>query len=246
MKSVEIPDDRTGARLRTLESYLDFWPLAAVTVTLGVICLGLAVSIDQPVALYMNKVVDADTYRIWDAVTNQGEASRYFFFFLIVFVIARFMVVRTAPLPIAHWYANLARMAIFGLVCWASAGLVVNLIKFLVGRARPALFLSDGTYGLFPFNSEWTLNSFPSGHAQTIFTVATVLAIAMPRLSLAFFLIAATVAASRVVISAHYVSDVIFGAFVGTVAVLLIKKIFFPALTSLSLTNYRTAQSSKP
>ncbi|MBW8867203.1 MAG: phosphatase PAP2 family protein [Acidobacteria bacterium] len=82
--------------------------------------------------------------------------------------------------------------------------LLVEPIKFATGRERP-----DGS------NSQ----SFPSGHAAVTFATATVIERHLGwRKSLLGYTIASYVAASRLHDNRHYLSDVIFGAAVGTIA----------------------------
>jgi PAP2 superfamily len=82
--------------------------------------------------------------------------------------------------------------------------LLVQPIKFASGRRRP-----DGS----------NAQSFPSGHAAIAFAVATVIEhhVGWPR-SLLGYAVAADVAASRLHDNRHYLSDVAFGAAVGTIA----------------------------
>jgi undecaprenyl-diphosphatase len=58
--------------------------------------------------------------------------------------------------------------------------------------------------------------SFPSGHSMNATAVCTVLALHVPILAPPLALLAASVAASRVVLGMHYVSDVVAGSALGT------------------------------
>ena len=57
--------------------------------------------------------------------------------------------------------------------------------------------------------------SFPSGHATVSFACATVLALAVPRLTWPFFVLAALISFSRVYVGVHYPFDVLAGAVLG-------------------------------
>jgi hypothetical protein len=82
--------------------------------------------------------------------------------------------------------------------------MLVEPLKFAVGRERP-----DGS------NNQ----SFPSGHAAITFATATVIERHLGwRKSILAYLIASYVAASRLHLDVHYLSDVVFGAAVGTIA----------------------------
>jgi len=82
--------------------------------------------------------------------------------------------------------------------------MLVEPIKFTVRRERP-----DGSNHL----------SFPSGHSAVTFATATVIERHLGwRKSLLGYAIASYVAMSRIHDNQHYLSDVIFGAAVGTIA----------------------------
>ena len=57
--------------------------------------------------------------------------------------------------------------------------------------------------------------SFPSGHATVSFACATVLALAVPRLRVPVFVLAALISFSRVYVGVHYPFDVLAGAVLG-------------------------------
>jgi membrane-associated phospholipid phosphatase len=82
--------------------------------------------------------------------------------------------------------------------------IMVEPIKFATHRERP-----DGS----------NYQSFPSGHAAITFAAATVIERHLGwKHSIAAYAIASYVAASRLFDNRHYLSDVVFGAAVGTIA----------------------------
>jgi undecaprenyl-diphosphatase len=62
--------------------------------------------------------------------------------------------------------------------------------------------------------------SFPSGHTITAFAIAVTLGMFYPAMLAALLLCAFCIAASRVLLGMHFLSDVIVGALLGTVLAL--------------------------
>jgi membrane-associated phospholipid phosphatase len=100
----------------------------------------------------------------------------------------------------------------FGFVALLSGGLVVQILKHLFGRARP--WAADAGKLIGP-TLAGGFNSFPSGHSISAFAVGAVLGHAFPSCRTLFFVLAAVVALSRVLVGAHFLSDVIAGSFLG-------------------------------
>jgi membrane-associated phospholipid phosphatase len=129
-----------------------------------------------------------------------------------------------------------ARAAALPLIAGALGGAGYSLMKWFVGRHRPVLGVKPFDFhpfvrGLRGLYSEPGL-SFPSGHTCLAFATAMSLAILVPRWRAAWFVIAAAVAAERVLENAHYVSDVIAGIGLGMVCALLtqgLQKRYWPS-----------------
>lgn len=110
----------------------------------------------------------------------------------------------------------------------AIGGLLVDVVKMCVERVRPnAADLGEidsalGTFGTgalsAPLEHAAQLMSFPSGHAAAAAGLAAALGWKYPRGRPAFAGLAMLSALQRVATSAHYPSDVLFGAAIGLVA----------------------------
>jgi len=112
----------------------------------------------------------------------------------------------------ARRYRQWAWILIFAFLAVLLSGLVVDLIKVVVGRARPKLLDLVGFYGFLPVNFRGDYQSFPSGHAATAASVGLVLAYLRPELRWLGFAYALPIVASRVIINAHFLGDVVGGA----------------------------------
>lgn len=102
------------------------------------------------------------------------------------------------------------------------AGLAADVVKLCVSRTRPHTFDVDSgavweTFtGLLPLTSAGSAGqSFPSAHTTCAFGLATALALSYPAGRRLFYAFAVGVAAQRVCVNAHYLSDVVAGAFLG-------------------------------
>jgi membrane-associated phospholipid phosphatase len=114
-----------------------------------------------------------------------------------------------------------------GLLCLSVivGGLFYSVLKWLVGRRRPAM---DAPYGISPFIGGWkglfvsqSNLTFPSGHATCAFATAAALAVLFPRWRWVFYAAAALTALERVAERAHYLSDVVAAAGIGILSVQL-------------------------
>ena len=111
---------------------------------------------------------------------------------------------------------RLAWALAFVFVAVALSGLITDLIKVMVGRGRPKLLAAGGFYGFAPFTFRGApYQSFPSGHATTVAALAAAVGFLLPRLCAPLVLFAVIIAASRVIVEAHYLGDVIGGGAIG-------------------------------
>jgi undecaprenyl-diphosphatase len=104
----------------------------------------------------------------------------------------------------------------------ALANVALVVLKRHCHRRRPVeLGLSDGGGVLGPDVFAFDRFSFPSGHALNAFAAATIVGTHLPVLAPGLLLVAATIAASRLFLGRHFLSDVVAGALIGTSLALL-------------------------
>lgn len=86
-------------------------------------------------------------------------------------------------------------------------GGVANVLRPLVGRARPNAKVEPGFYGP---QLAAKFHSFPSGHTATAFGGAIPVMVAAPRMGWPLMVMATAIAGSRLYNRAHHPSDVLF------------------------------------
>jgi membrane-associated phospholipid phosphatase len=126
-----------------------------------------------------------------------------------------------------HWTRYMLYICISGAV----ALVIGDGLKYLLGRYRPIMLFEHNLYGLHFFSAEWAKNSTPSGHTIRAFTLMTALSILYRRRTVIFISAAILIGISRVVVTAHYPSDVLFGAFIGIFTALWVYKHFSVRIT---------------
>jgi undecaprenyl-diphosphatase len=133
-----------------------------------------------------------------------------------------------AATPAAGRLANLVLVSLivrlgYVFVAIALPGLFVTVVKRLIGRLRPSEL---GPFVYVPWSWKPAFASMPSGHATTAVAAAIAIGALWPKARAVLWIYAALILASRVVIQAHFVSDVIAGAFVGGFGAILVRNWF--------------------
>ena len=170
---------------------------------------------DIPVARWCRRL-DRSVLDIAEIVTAFGKSTVYLIMSFLLFLFFRFYQKKEI-------YAN---RALFVFASVAFSGIFVNLVKWVAGRYRPAMLFDQEFYGFALFQSGYDGASFASGHAVTAFSLAFSLSILFPKCRTLFFPAAIAIALSRVLLTSHFLGDVIFGAYIGIATVLLLRAYF--------------------
>jgi membrane-associated phospholipid phosphatase len=109
------------------------------------------------------------------------------------------------------------------------AGVTGTVIKRTVPRARPSVH-TDVRWGGPRFTSKY--HSFPSGHVGASTAFFGVLLIARRRIGLACLPIPILIGVSRMYIGAHYLSDVVCAAVLGTLCALVVVHFLLPPIAN--------------
>jgi membrane-associated phospholipid phosphatase len=191
--------------------------------------LGLAIALaglvaygDQPIAdlFYAG---DGPWAGFFSYVTMLGSSVVYLVPLGLAAVIL-LVAARQAPGRIRAARLRLAASLMFVFAAIALSGLTVDLIKVLVGRARPYLWRDGGIYQFAPPGWSSLYQSFPSGHSSTVVAAALATGLLVPAWRWPLLGFAGLLALTRLAVGAHYPSDLLAGAAVAVVVTLALRR----------------------
>ncbi|MEF0940511.1 phosphatase PAP2 family protein [Rhizobium sp. BR 362] len=149
-----------------------------------------------------------------NAVTDIGRLAWILAAIAVVFAVGLF-VARRSPIHGRYRSALLIRMVAYVGLSVLTTSIIVNLLKYVIGRARPLLYDPYGIFGFEPFHGDFLFEGFPSAHSANVGALFTALALLFPRFRLLFIGIGIWLGASRIIIGVHYPSDVAAGLALG-------------------------------
>lgn len=172
-------------------------------------------------------VVHLPQFVIWafDEMTDFGK-SGWFLWPLGLLFLALAALPRSLSSMSQRVLASIMVRVGFLFVAIGAPSLFATIIKRIIGRARPGVGGSLDPLLFSPFHWTAPFAGMPSGHATTAFAVLAAFGSLWPRARTVLLIYALLIAASRVVVTAHYPTDVAAGALVGIVGVLLVRRWF--------------------
>jgi membrane-associated phospholipid phosphatase len=204
-----------------------FWPPTS-RLTIGtaatIVAVAIAMLFLDPLTVHARRL-PLWVFVLFDEFTDFGKAGWVLLptgmMLLALAAVASPALGRTSYLVLTSLVVRIG----FVFVAVGLPSLVVTIVKRLIGRARPLRV--DG-YDIYfaPFSWRVDYASMPSGHSTTAFATVVALGALFPRARIALWAYGALIAASRVILTAHYPSDVITGAVVGGCGAVLIRAWF--------------------
>ena len=176
----------------------------------AVIALIAAFLLDQATANWITTHSSPELKRMMRIVSRVGDWPAHAIAGAIGFAIALVM-------------GSKAWMRIFlaMLIALALAGVTTRVIKIATGRARPSV-KTEARWNGPQLSSKY--HAFPSGHTASSTAFFVALFLARKKIGGPLLLIPILIAASRMILGAHYLSDVTFAAIIGVFSALLVAR----------------------
>jgi len=162
---------------------------------------------------------------VFDWITDFGKSGWFLWPLGVLFLVLAALPPKLTPVSQRVVAAMMVRIG-FLFVAVAMPGVFVNIVKKIIGRARPFVTGIADPYVFKPFTWGAAYASMPSGHAVTAFSVLVAFGILWPRARIILLIYALLIAASRVVVTAHHPTDVLAGALLGIVGALFVRRYF--------------------
>lgn len=198
---------------------------AAAVAAVLVVFLILLLAVDGPA---VHAVTRLPRFVVWgfEQTTDFGLSGWFLWPLGILFlVLAALPAERLTPVSQRVLAAVMVRVGFLFLAIGAT-GLFVAVLKRLIGRARPTVEGALNPFWFEPFIWRADFASLPSGHATTVFSAMVAFGTLWPRARTVLLLYAVLMMVSRVVVLAHFPSDIFAGAVVGTVGALVVRRYF--------------------
>lgn len=183
--------------------------------------------IDRQTAHYCRDQLHRPFWKLALRVTDWAKGLPWIIAALIAYVVVQALIAfhgETALLRQISDY-SLALLASF-----VAGSVILHSIKIFLGRRRPRDDFQHGLYGFRYFTWQLQYDSFPSGHAMTIFCVAVVGSAISPAFAPLWLILATALALTRALLTAHFFSDVLVGAAIGLIITREMLLLVFPTL----------------
>jgi len=175
--------------------------------TVAVIALVAAFFLDHAAAAWIGAHSSPELKRVMQTVSRVGDWPAHVVAGLLGIAIAFVMKIKT-------WM----RIFLAMLVALALAGVTARVVKLATGRARPSV-KTEAHWNGPRYSSKY--HAFPSGHTASSTAFFVALFLKRKKIGAPLLLIPVLIALSRMVVGAHYLSDVTFAAILGVICAVL-------------------------
>ncbi len=172
---------------------------------------------DYSVASFFDSI-NYQTKSLFGTLTHFGDSL---YFFVPTILIWGFIKIIKSKNQIMETVSDISLFIFLNILL---SGIVTQILKHIIGRPRPVLYngFELKSLDIIQFDSKW--HSFPSGHTATIFAFIFCIIFLFPKIKNAFIAIAIIIASTRVIVGAHFISDIFGGTLVAYLSTIFISK----------------------
>jgi undecaprenyl-diphosphatase len=196
------------------------WRRLAIGGLAGIALVALAMEFLDARGMTFARTLPPAVVDTFNEITDFGQSGWFLVPLGILIVLAAALATPAAGRIASLVLASLAVRFGYLFLAIAVPGLFVAVVKRLIGRVRPS---DVGPFAYVPWSWRHEYASLPSGHSTTAFAAAVAIAALWPKARIPMLIFAAIIALSRVVITAHFVSDVVAAAFDGSFGAILVR-----------------------
>ncbi|TNF66716.1 MAG: phosphatase PAP2 family protein [Gammaproteobacteria bacterium] len=176
--------------------------------------------LDQTIAYYLNQQIahTSKIYQFSQWLDNLFDPKHWAMLMILIFIYYAWLFIRNKP------RTQQSRWLIIALSLFVALA-IGAILKYTLARYRPEMLFNHNLYGFHFFSMKKVFNSTPSGHALANFAGLLSLAYLSRK---SFFIILACIIAtiiciSRLIVNDHFLSDIVFGAYIGIFSFLWVK-----------------------
>ena len=179
--------------------------------------------VDVPLANIIKTNINQKTINIFSKLTVFGSFS---YIVLMNVAILLYLLIKQNK--------EKTRFMLAAIVSQSLTAIIIQILKFIFGRARPFYFLQNNLTSSFTFlNFQSNFVSFPSGHSAGMWALITCLLIIFKdnKYSKLLIIPAFIISLSRLILNVHFLSDVFIGSILGIV----LAKFFYAKILNIKL-----------
>jgi membrane-associated phospholipid phosphatase len=184
--------------------------------------------IDRVAAAYFREHVSGRQLAFMVRTTDLAKGIVWILGVAFLYLISQIWIELRGEAALPRRLSDIALSLLLSLI---AGSIVLHTVKLFLGRRRPRDDFEHGLYGFVYFTWSLQYNSFPSGHALTILSIATWATALAPIFAPVWFALAIYLSATRAFLAVHFPSDVAIGAGIGMIATRESMVLLFPHLT---------------
>jgi len=193
---------------------------------MGIFILFFYFFLDKKLIIFISQNLKPNQIYIFNWISQIGNGLVPAVIFGVGFVIFKFLKLLRAQ-----------KVCLYLLAVFIASGLICDVLKNILGRARPELLIHKDLFGFYFFKFHAAYWSFPSGHSTTLGACFMGLFLIFEnfRFRILFLIFGFLICSCRVLALDHYPSDILAGFYLGYLTAYFIYPLFFKNLKNLKI-----------